>query len=1225
MSGLAGIGSGMLHGQSAQQAAAAQQGQVLADGKRGPVEFNHAINYVNKIKNRFSDSPEIYKQFLEILQTYQRESKPIQDVYAQVTVLFNSAPDLLEDFKQFLPESAAPAQTPTQQSVQPTPGRGNYATIPPAQLGGLAGRQPQSILPEDIPIMHSDIRNEPRYAAMAAAPRGSPVMGGQRMPDTGKMPPMGQFHVKESYKDAEKRRANAAATTSAGAPGAGMTASGAVPAGVPLPMSTAAGADVTGAGRMPHNVPLGNANKRAKLSHKTQQDTSISVSPTLIPALPEPIPPTFSFAPSSEEYAFFDRVKKFIGNKQTFGEFLKLCNLYSADLIDKNVLVNRAQGFIGANPEIMAWFKRFMHVEPTDELIEPQARMEAASTSAPVTLAHCRALGPSYRLLPKRERQKPCSGRDELCQSVLNDEWASHPTWESEDSGFVAHRKNQFEDALHRIEEDRHEYDHHIEGCVRTIQLMEPLVQQLAGMTSTEVAKFQLPPGLGGQSETIYRRVIKKVYDRVVGESVIQKMFSNPEPTLPIVLKRLKQKCEEWKLCQREWDKVWREQMQRSFWKSLDHQANTTKSADKKLFVAKHIQNEITAKLEESKNLRKSGFQTPAWQFEYEFSDSEVLLDTTHLLLCHIERNSAGFGADPNKVMSFLKDFVPAMFGLDRDAFKMALREGYDDYSPSSENGETGESTDETANDDADSVAIKSRRVAAASSRKLDLLRDVLERQGMDAERSRRATPVSGASTPAQVPRSVPMASEAPEFPGPVPEEITPSKWMEHPGTGNFNATESREYPLNAPYKKKVHTMYANVHIYCFLHSFEVLYSRLLRVKRFENRARMNIQRAAAPKAAYKLGMIDKAPSDLLYDTSPDASYYQQIVRMCEDIIKGDLEQSHLEETLRRFFLQVGWQLYNLDKILVGIARFAGGIFNPDPKDKSSEIMALFFKEREKKETTHYHEIHYRKSVERLIREGDLYRITFIPATKKVTIQLMSAEDSTLDSNELSPEARWSYYVSAYSMRDPTEGVPISRMRLPFLQRSLPTRLDQDDDEYNQWFSPLVNHDKLVIRICATSYHIRYEAHTEDWFYRLFTPQQGEGEGGRSAAEIEQEREREQAAIRDRRRDRFKRKFVNNPVWARGLSKDDVDLENQKFRSWVGSTTGEKLVKEAQGETSPEKVKEPAAVLPSTEPAEHKDGPNTSVPEGPQQEKEEKRQRNEDDDEEMVDAPAAEA
>jgi paired amphipathic helix protein Sin3a len=55
---------------------------------------------------------------LEILQTYQRESKPIQDVYAQVTQLFNTAPDLLEDFKQFLPESAAQAKAAAQKAAE---------------------------------------------------------------------------------------------------------------------------------------------------------------------------------------------------------------------------------------------------------------------------------------------------------------------------------------------------------------------------------------------------------------------------------------------------------------------------------------------------------------------------------------------------------------------------------------------------------------------------------------------------------------------------------------------------------------------------------------------------------------------------------------------------------------------------------------------------------------------------------------------------------------------------------------------------------------------------------------------------------------------------------------------------------------------------------------------------------------------------------------------------
>jgi paired amphipathic helix protein Sin3a len=43
------------------------------------IEFNHAINYVNKIKQRFSGDPQTYKVFLEILQTYQKEQRPIQD------------------------------------------------------------------------------------------------------------------------------------------------------------------------------------------------------------------------------------------------------------------------------------------------------------------------------------------------------------------------------------------------------------------------------------------------------------------------------------------------------------------------------------------------------------------------------------------------------------------------------------------------------------------------------------------------------------------------------------------------------------------------------------------------------------------------------------------------------------------------------------------------------------------------------------------------------------------------------------------------------------------------------------------------------------------------------------------------------------------------------------------------------------------------------------------
>lgn len=1057
MNSLAGIGSGVLQGSQADL------------NKRGPVEFNHAISYVNKIKNRFASAPEIYKQFLEILQTYQRESKPIQDVYAQVTQLFHTAPDLLEDFKQFLPDSAAQAKQQAQ-----------------------AARQS---LDEAAPT--SNLRGEPVYSG--SGPSALSQVPGRDV----KMPPMGQFNVKDTNKETKKRRGGPI-TNNLGAPVSGSAA------------------DASRMGELQSNragsVQAAGMNKRAKIHHnKPMQPDGPAVSPTLVPALPEPIPPTFSILPNNDEFAFFDRVKKFIGNKQTFGEFLKLCNLYSTDLIDRNVLVKRAAGFIGSNPELMSWFKRFMHIEdPEDRVIDLKPKQEPGL----VNLSHCRSLGPSYRLLPKRERQKPCSGRDELCHSVLNDEWASHPTWESEDSGFVAHRKNQFEDALHRIEEDRHDYDHHIEGCVRTIQLIEPIVQQFLVMSEAERAAFVLPPGLGGQSESIYKRVIKKVYDRQRGDVIIQQMFDRPCHVLPVLLYRLKQKCEEWKAGQREWDKVWREQMQKCFWRSLDHQSITNKGMDKKLFSSKNIHNEIQAKYEEGRNIRKSGYQLPPHQFEFEFTDSAVIIDATQLLLTFIERNSGGFGQDPQRVVAFIKDFIPIFFGMDRDTFHIYMNEV-----------SNGTPTDETDDDGVatDAVSTNSRR--AATAKKLDLLRDVLERRN---EKGALAGIVSSRD-------ATPDAILVPSTPIPDPTEpfdVSELKWMEHPNQGNFNL--QREYNLNQSYEKKVHHLYSNLNVYCFFRAFELLYTRLLRVKLHEKEAHEDVRRQLLPKAAQELGLLDKLPTDFFYDTSPSANLYQQIVRMCDEVIKGDLESSHLEETLRRYYLKSGYQLYNLDKIFTGIARFASTIFNGDPKDRSADIINLFFKERDKEETTHNQEIQYRKQVERLVKDGDIYRITYNPTTQKTYVQLLTAEDSTFENEELSPEARWSYYVSAYTMRDPTEGVPFSQMRMPFLKRNLPSKLEQDE-EYNRFYRRLVHHDGLVIRICANSYHILYEPGSYDWWWRPTASSQEDAE----------ENAKELTAIKERRHDRFREKFINNPDWARGLSKDEVDASNQKFRAWV--------------------------------------------------------------------------
>jgi hypothetical protein len=58
--------------------------QMEMDRKQ-PVEFDQAINYVNKIKDRFKSDELVYKNFLEILNQYRKSQKVIGEVYNQVS------------------------------------------------------------------------------------------------------------------------------------------------------------------------------------------------------------------------------------------------------------------------------------------------------------------------------------------------------------------------------------------------------------------------------------------------------------------------------------------------------------------------------------------------------------------------------------------------------------------------------------------------------------------------------------------------------------------------------------------------------------------------------------------------------------------------------------------------------------------------------------------------------------------------------------------------------------------------------------------------------------------------------------------------------------------------------------------------------------------------------------------------------------------------------------
>ena len=200
-----------------------------------------------------------------------------------------------------------------------------------------------------------------------------------------------------------------------------------------------------------------------------------------------------------------------------------------------------------------------------------------------------------------------------------------------------------------------------------------------------------------------------------------------------------------------------------------------------------------------------------------------------------------------------------------------------------------------------------------------------------------------------------------------------------------------RRYLLDEPYERDEFNLYANANVYCFFRLFETLYSRLLAIKENEAEVHEDVRRAMGengqpPRAAISLKMIDKLPSDFFVDVGPKTSYYRQIITMCEEILSGTLDLSHLEDTLRRFYMKNGWQLYTIDRLLAAINRFIMNILGSDAKDKSTDIINLFYKDRERGETTRTQERHYRKQVQKLVKEGEVYRIRYVSCSIKAPV-----------------------------------------------------------------------------------------------------------------------------------------------------------------------------------------------------------------------------------------------
>uniref|UniRef100_I3J0I5 Paired amphipathic helix protein Sin3b n=2 Tax=Oreochromis TaxID=8139 RepID=I3J0I5_ORENI len=809
-----------------------------------PVEFDSAISYVNKIKNRFLDHPEIYRAFLEILHTYQKEQLEVKEsrgsrgssgmtedeVFSKVASLFKGQEDLLAEFGQFLPD---------------------------------AKRSLQLKRTEEEDMITKQNKKRPR-----------PIL-------------------------------------------------------------------------LQHMSPL--LKKKMKYScTKDQSFASVGKHGVL------------------REFSFFDKVRRLFKSQEVYENFLRCIALFNQEVVSGAELLQLVTPFLGKFPELYTQFKSFLGDKELSHAVSGLSdRYMEGGGGREVDYASCKRLGSSYRALPKTYQQPKCSGRTALCKEVLNDTWVSFPSW-SEDSTFVSSKKTPYEEQLHRCEDERFELDVVLETNLATIRVLESVQKKLSRLSPEDQDRFRLDDCLGGTSEVIQRRAVYRIYGDKAPE-IIEGLKRSPATAVPVVLKRLKAKEEEWREAQQGFNKIWREQYEKAYLKSLDHQGVNFKQNDMKALRSKSLLNEIESIYDErqeqsteeggvgqqSRNGSASSSE-PHMVFTYE--DKQILEDAASLIIYHVKRQPTIHKDDKDHIKRIIQHFVPDLF-----------------FSRRGELSDTEEWTDEEA--EPEEGGDKGGGGTSQPQQQLN-----------GESRRRRCSP----SQPAENEASTTSSS------------ITGEK------VDLRDPEAEHQKELDGVYN----LFFVNNNWYFFLRLHQTLCSRLLRVYRqaerqlLEHRAEQSRERLLMAEGRREkacdlaMELRLKQPSEVELE-----EYYPAFLDMVRSLLDGNLDSTQYEDTLREMFTIHAYIGFTIDKVIHNIIRQLQHLVSDEV---CLQVVDLYLAERKRGAAggnlssqcvRAAWETSYQWKAERVMAEENCFKVMFIQNKGQVTmtIELLDTEEAQAD------------------------------------------------------------------------------------------------------------------------------------------------------------------------------------------------------------------------------------
>eukprot|EP01114_Cavostelium_apophysatum_P019570 TRINITY_DN6344_c0_g1_i6.p2 TRINITY_DN6344_c0_g1~~TRINITY_DN6344_c0_g1_i6.p2 ORF type:complete len:658 (+),score=243.67 TRINITY_DN6344_c0_g1_i6:2183-4156(+) len=622
-----------------------------------------------------------------------------------------------------------------------------------------------------------------------------------------------------------------------------------------------------------------------------------------------------------------------------------------------------------------------------------------------------------------------CSGRTELCDSVLNDHWVSVPTG-SED-GFKSTRKNQYEEMLFKCEDDRFELDLVIELNASTIRVLEPIYKLLNDMSEEETARAKLDTML----DVCHVRSIERIYGER-GPDVVDALYSNPSMTIPVVLKRLKQKDQEWTKARREWNKIWREVNERNYYKSLDHQSFNFKQNDKKYLNSKVLLAEIKQKyadhikqqrrkLAEKINSSREGTDGQHGNNENDKEKGEKG-ESNQVDIDTIKEKSE---SSEEESSSELNEMLPSKEMLKKLASGKRENVSHLKY-------HFGDNS--VFNHIHELVAFYAEKsLSSGEGEKIDTFFKHFMRVFFTMESHDNG---NGAAAPSS---SAPASGPAAPATGSAPMEVD---------------TQPEHEPK---IKSASNVFFGNNAFYAFFRFFQISYERIVKAK--------------------ELSQMPSTNSNLTFLLNPTkggkienpADKFQSFIKSLYELIGGSKDQNLYEDELRGLFGIESYILFTLDRLIIHLTKQLQTLLS---EENCSKLLALYSHTISKPPINE--SLYYARCIE-ILDDERCFRFEFEKAPNRgdFKIQLLDSFHNPPQFVDIEKE-KWAQYVEKYLGTDETNLDP--RKQHVFLLRNQ-KGVDKDSEDALKDVEMDIG---LECRISLSNFHLFYVENTTDFIHR---------------------------------------------------------------------------------------------------------------------------------------------